>query len=166
MVVGTLSLVQKGQTCGVPTTIGHYSTASTATTSLTFCTKDNVPTTIYHYSTVFTGLTFFAPKTMFPPPYTTILLHPLHTASTAYCIYCVLHPLVCSFCTKDNVSTTIYHYSTVSTAYYIHWFDLFAPKTMSPPPYSTIPLRPLCTASTASTHSSHLCVILTQPDIL
>ena len=25
----------------------------------------------------------------------------------------------------------------------IYWFDLFAPKTMSPPPYTTIPLCPL-----------------------
>ena len=25
----------------------------------------------------------------------------------------------------------------------VHWFDLSAPKTMSPPPYTTIPLRPL-----------------------
>ena len=94
-----------------------------------FCTKDNVPTTIYHY----------------------------FTASTAYCIHCILcplHPLVWPFCTKDNVHTTIYHYSTVSTAYCIHcihWFDLFAPKTMSPPPYTTIPLYPLHTASIAST---------------
>ena len=43
---------------------------------------------------------------------------------------------------------------TVSTAYcihWIHWFDLFAPKTMSPLPYTTIPLHPLCTVSTAST---------------
>ena len=43
--------------------------------------------------------------------------------------------------------TTIYHYSTastVSTAYCIHWFDLFAPKTMSPSPYTIIPLHPLC----------------------
>ena len=116
-----------------------------------------------------------------PPPYTTILLHPLRTASTVYCIHC------------------------------IHLFDLFAPKTMSPPPHTTIPLCPLHTVSTAycvhcilcplhtvstgltflyqrqcshhhiplfqcvhcilcplhtaSTPSSHLCVILTQPDI-
>ena len=43
--------------------------------------------------------------------------------------------------------TTIYHYSTastVSTANCIHWFDLFAPKTMSPSPYTIIPLHPLC----------------------
>ena len=66
----------------------------------------------------------FAPKTMSPPPYTTIPLHPL----------CAL-------------------------------VDLFAPKTMSPPPHTTIPLHPLHTASTVSTPSSHLCVILTQPDI-
>ena len=40
----------------------------------------------------------------------------------------------------------IYHYSTASTAYYIHCvhrFDLFGPKNMSPPPYTTISLHPL-----------------------
>ena len=52
------------------------------------------------------------------------------------------------FAPKNNVPTTIYHYSTVSTAHYIHWFDLFAPKTMSPPPYTTMPL---CTASSGLT---------------
>ena len=152
-----------------------------------FCTKDNVPTTIYHYFTASTAycvhwFDLFVSKTMSQPPYTTIPLHPL----------CPLHPLVWPFCAKDNVPTTIYHYYTASTAYCIHWFDLFAPRTMSPPSYTTIPL---CTASTAycihwfdlfvsktmspppyttillhplhtaSTPSSHLCVILTQPDI-
>ena len=53
--------------------------------------------------TASTGLTFFAPKTMFPLPYTTIRL-------------CPLHPLVWPLCIKDNVPSTIYHYSTVSTA--------------------------------------------------
>ena len=66
----------------------------------------------------------------------------LHTVSTAYCVYCVLHPL-----------------RTVYCVHCILWFDLFAPKTMSPPPYTTIPLHTayciycilclLCTASTA-----------------
>ena len=42
-------------------------------------------------------------------------------------------------------------WSTASTVYCIHWFDLFAPKTMSLPPYTTIPLHPLCTASTGLT---------------
>ena len=31
----------------------------------------------------------------------------------------------------------------VPTAYCIHWFDLFVSKTMSQPPYTTIPLHPL-----------------------
>ena len=88
-----------------------------------------------------------------------------------------------------NVPTIIYHYSTVSTGsigltflhqrhcphhhiplihyvLHIHWFDIFAPKTMSPLPYTTIslcllhplcplhPLHPLSTVSTASTVSS------------
>ena len=70
----------------------------------------------------------FALKTMSPPPYTTIPLHPLCTAFTAYCVYC------------------------------IHWFDLFAPKKMSPPPYTTIPLHPcvLCPLHTVSTASTGL----------
>ena len=65
------------------------------------------------------------------------VLHPLHTVSTVYRIYCILCPLhtvstaYCVhcihwfdlFCTKDNVPTIIYHYSTVSTVstvYCIH----------------------------------------------
>ena len=48
-----------------------------------FCAKDNVLTIIYCYSTLpttstaSTGLSFFAWKTMFPPPYTAIPLYPL-----------------------------------------------------------------------------------------
>ena len=72
----------------------------------------------------------FAPKTMSSPPYIAIPLCPLHTVS------------------KDNVPTTIYHYSTAYCIHCVLWFDLLAPKTMSSPPYTTIPL---CTASTAST---------------
>ena len=111
MLMGTLSLVQNGH---IVFTI--YSI---------FCIrKDNVPTTIYPYSTTLIGLTFlhqrqcphhhiqlfncihsfdlFVPKTMSSPTYTTIPPHPPH-------------PLVRPFCTKDNVPTTIYHYSTPST---------------------------------------------------
>ena len=62
-----------------------------------------------------------------------------------HCIHCILRPL-----------------HTVSTAYYIHcihWFDIFAPKTMSPPPYTTIPLHSLCTASTVyCVHSMTHCL--------
>ena len=103
----------------LPTTIYHYSTAHgilhTASTGLTFCTKDNVSATIYHYSTAYCVLWFdlFAPKTMSPPPYTTILLHTayciLHTASSCwtflyqrqcphhhiplfYYVHCILRP--------------------------------------------------------------------------
>ena len=105
-------------------------------------------------------------------------LHPLHTVSSAstgltllhqrqcphhhiplfYCMHCVLCPL----CTASTGLTFLHqrqcpHHHiplfycilrTASTEYCIHWFDLFAPKTMSLPPYTTIPLR---TASTAST---------------
>ena len=106
MVVGTLPLVQKGQTSECSGFCIYCVLRPLHPLVGPFCTKDNVPTTIYHYS----------------------------TASTAYCIYCILCAL-----------------GTVSTAYYIHWFDLFAPKTMSPPPYTTIPLHPLCTASTSLT---------------
>ena len=134
----------------VPTTVYHYSTAYCVLHPLRplhplvwpFCIKDNVPTTIYHYSTAYCvhcvlWFDLFVSKTMSPPPYTTILLHPLHTESTEYCIHCILHPL-CPLCTvstvwlhalnplvwhfwiKDNVPTTIYHYSTASTAYCIY----------------------------------------------
>ena len=58
-----------------------------------------------------------------------------------HCIHFVMHPLVWPFCIKDNVPTNIYHYSTASTAYCVHWFDLFVSKTMSPPSYTTIPLH-------------------------
>ena len=37
------------------------------------------------------------------------------------------------------------------SAYCIHWFDIFVSKTMSPPPYTTFLLHPLRTASTVST---------------
>ena len=95
--------------------------------------------------TASTGLTFLHQRTMCPPPYTTIPLYTASTVSTAltFCTkdnvpttiyhystaYCILHPLVSPFCTKYNVPTTIYHFSTVYCIYCI--------------------LRPLCTASTA-----------------
>ena len=141
----------------------------------------------------------FAPKTMSPPPYTTIPLHALNTASTAstgltflhqrqcshystaYCVLCpqstastvltflhqrqcphhhipLFHCVLCphstastglTFFAPKTMSPTPYTTIPLRTAYcvhYVHWFDLFAPKTMSPPPYTTIPLR---TASTA-----------------
>ena len=112
-----------------------------------FATRDNVPTTLYHYSTTSTGLTFFAPKTMFKPPYTTIPLHqvdligltlfapktisPVPYATISLCLLCPLHTA-----------------STVSTAYCIQCvlhplhplkFDLFGwPTTIA----TTIPLHP------------------------
>ena len=72
-----------------------------------------------------------------------------------HCILHPLHPLVWPFCTKDNVPTTIYHYSTVYCIHCILWFDLFVSKTMSPQPYTIIllhPLHPLCTVSTVWLH--------------
>ena len=128
-----------------------------------FCTKDTVPTTIYHYSTASTAYCYycstastlwcihwfdlFVPKTMSPPPYTTILLHPLHTVSTASTGLTFLHQRQC-----------LHHH--IPLFHCIHWFDLFAPKTMSPPPYTTVPLHPLHTVSTeywVQTIESPLC---------
>ena len=71
-----------------------------------------------------------------------------------WCVHCILHPL------RPLCTASIYHYSTVSIGltflhqrqcfhhdiplfHCVHWFDLFAPKTMSPPPYTNIPQRPL-----------------------
>ena len=128
----------------------------TASTSLTFLHQRQCP---HHHILLFC-----------------CILHPLRTASTSLTFlyqrqcphhhitlfHCILHPLVWPFCINDNVPTTIYHYSTAYCIHCIHcvlcplcacihWFDLFAPKTMSPPPYTTIPLHPLCTVSTGLT---------------
>ena len=154
---GHCSLVQKGQTSG-------FSGCSH--------TVDTV-----HCVTASTGLTFFAPYTTIPLhtastassggtflhqrqcphhhiPLFYCVLHTASTVSTVYCVPCVTastESTGLTFCIKDNVPTTIYHYSTASTAYCIHWFGLFAPKTMSSPPYTTIPLHLLHTASTGLT---------------
>ena len=61
-------------------------------------------------------------------------------------------------------------YSTISLRttscilyiHYIHWFDLFAPKTMSPPPYTTIPLH---TASTVYCIHCILCPLHTASTV-
>ena len=65
----------------------------------------------------------FAPKTMSPPPYTTIPL------CTTYCV--PLYPLVWPF---YNVPTTIYHYSTaiLSLSYCVLWFDLYLHQRQCP----------------------------------
>ena len=107
---------------------------------------------------------------MSPPPYTTISLHPLPTASTG------LTFLYQRQCRRHHIP--LFH-----CIHCIHWFDLFASKTMSPPSYTTIPLHTASTSycvhwspppyttmllhplRTTSTPSSHLCVILTQTDI-
>ena len=220
----------------VPTTIYHYSTVYCVHSLLCplctvstmwmhplnwlvwpFCTKDNVSTTIYHYSmastaycllhTASTGFTFLYQRQC-----------PHHHIPLFYCVHCVLHPLSTglNFLYQRQWSPPPYnHYSTVycihcihcvhcvlcplcDCIHWIHWFDLFVSKIMCQPPYTTIPLHPLRTASTASTGlsflhqrqcphhirlfhcihcilcplhtastpSRHLCVILTQPDIL
>ena len=61
-----------------------------------FVSKNNVPTTIYHCSTAYCihcilWFDLFAQNTMSPPPYTTILLHPLRTC--IHYVHCVLRPL-------------------------------------------------------------------------
>ena len=86
---------------------------------------------------------------MSPLPYTTIslcLICPLHTASTvstAYCIHCLLHPLhtVSTDLTFLGPKTMPDHHMPLFHC--IHWFDLFGPNTMSPPPYTAIPLHPM-----------------------
>ena len=65
--------------------------------------------------------------------------------TNTYCIHCVLCPLCTAF--------------TVHCIHCIHWFDLFAPKTMSPPPYTTIPLH------TASTAYCAYCVLHTASTV-
>ena len=122
-----------------------------------FAPTNNVPTTIYHYSTAYCvhcvlWFDLFVSTTMSPPPYTTIPLCPLHTASTASTVstsLTFLHQRTMS--PPPYITIPLCPLHTASTAYYIHWFDLFAPKTMSPPPYITIPLCPLHTASTGLT---------------
>ena len=129
MVVGTLSLVQKGQTRGCSGCRMQWNSGIWWWGHCPLCH-------CIHWFDI------FAPKTMSPPPYITIPLCPLHT------VYYILWFDL--FAPKNNVPTTIYHYSTVYCIHYVHWFDLFAPKTMSPPQYITIPLCPLHTASSAS----------------
>ena len=100
----------------------------------------------------------FPPKTMSPSPYTTIPLCSLCTASTAstvstayyiHCIHWVLRPLHTAstgLTFLDQRQCPHHHiplFHCIHHIHYIHWFDLFAPKTMSPPPYTTIPLHPL-----------------------
>ena len=116
MVVGTLSLVQKGQTRECSGCSTQWNSGLWWWVHCLWCKK------VYYY---------------FYIPLFCCVLCPLCTAS-----------LVWPFCTKDNVPTIIYHYST---AYGVHWFDLFVSKTMSPPPYTTILLHPLCTASSGLT---------------
>ena len=136
-----MSLIQKGQTSGCSTIPLHP--LCTASTGLTFLHQRQCP---HHHIPLF------------------------------HCIHCILHPL----CTASTASTglTILHqrqcpHHHIPIFRCIHWFDLFVSKTMSLLPYTTIPLRStaycvhciLCPLHTASTPSSHLCVILTQPDI-
>ena len=64
-----------------------------------------------------------------------------HHIPLFHCVHCIhwfdlFHQRQCS----------LHHiplFDYVHCIHCIHWFGLFAPKTMSPPPYSTIPLCPL-----------------------
>ena len=119
----------------------------------------------HHHIPLFHCIHWFdlsAPKTMSPLPYTTIPLcplHPLHTVPTAstvsiaYCIHCVLCPLHTASTAPSDLTfldqrqCSHHHIPLFQCIHCVHWFDLFAPKTMSPPPYTIIllhPLHPLC----------------------
>ena len=105
MVVGTLSLVQKGQIVFTVHSISYIcndtvptTTASIASIGLTFlhqrhCPHHHLP--LFHYVYHIHWFDLFALKTM-----------PHHHIPLFHCIHCV------------------------------HWFDLFTPKTLSPPPYT------------------------------
>ena len=82
-----------------------------------------------HSTTASTGLTFLPQRQC--PHHHISLFHCTATASTASTGLTFLHQRTMS-------STTIYHYPTAHCMYCILWFDVFAPKTMSPPPYTTI----------------------------
>ena len=76
---------------------------------------------------------------------------PIYHYSTAFCINCVLRFDLFS---PRTMSPPPYVTILLCTAYCIHcilWFDLFAPKTMSPPPYTTILLRTVSAASSGLT---------------
>ena len=113
---------------------------------------------------------------------------PQHHRPLFHCIHCIywfdlLHQRQCShhhiplfhcvhwfdlFAPKDNVPTTICCYSTAYTASTASTGLTFLHQRQCP--HQHIPLFHcircvLCPLRTASTHSSHLCVILTQPDI-
>ena len=120
MVVGTLSLVQKGQTSGCSVQWTQWNSGIWLWGHCLWCkkAKDNVPTTIYHYSTAYyihciLWFDFFAPKTMSSPPYTSM---PLCTSSTASSGLTFLHQRQCP-----------HHHIPLGTVYCIHWFDFFAP---------------------------------------
>ena len=168
MMMGTLSLVQKGQTsgcseCGICSGIAVYGGGN-----IVFGAKTSNQWTQYTVDAVVYDswdIVFDAKRSnqwMQWMQYT-------HWNSCiwwwGHCLWCkkvksvdavewwymVMHPL----CTLS-----IYHYSTASTGltflhqkqcshhhiplfHCIHWFDLFGSKTTSPPPYTTIPLHPL-----------------------
>ena len=128
-----------------------------------FGTIENVPTTLYHYSTpstVSTGLAFLHQNQCLY--YHIPLFHSVYSVHCIHCIHCILCPLLTAsadliFC---GLKTMTHHH--IPLFHCIHWFDLFAQKTMSPPPYTAIPLHPLhpliwpfCTKDNVSTTIYH-----------
>ena len=92
---------------------------------------------------------------MSPPPYTAILLLPLRTASTAYCIYCINFDLFVSKTMSPPPYITILLYpvhtaSTASTVYFVHCVSAFTESTgLTFLHQRQCLLHPLQTASTA-----------------
>ena len=94
----------------------------TASTSLTFSTKGNVPITIYHYSMCPLHTEYCIDRIHWTflyqrqcshhhIPLFHCVLHPLCTASTAYCIHCV-HCVLCPLCTASTPSS---HFCVILT---------------------------------------------------
>ena len=70
--------------------------------------------------TASTGLTFFVSKTMSPPPYTIILLSPLHTASTVSTSLNFLYQRQCPHHHITLFHCVLHPLHTASTVYCIH----------------------------------------------
>ena len=131
MVVGTLSLVQKGQSSGCSGCSDTVDAMDTVCSGHSGCSGIVVyggVCAVYCIQCIhWFGL--FAPKTMSPPPYTTILLHPLRTASPVFsglnflyqrqcphhhitlfhCVLCPLHTastVCCVHCVTASAEST------------------------------------------------------------
>ena len=135
----------------VPTTIYHYSTASTVSTGLTFlhqrqCPHHHIP--LFHcalhplhiVSTASSGLTFLHQRQC-PHHHIPLIhrdLHPLHTAFTVFCGLTFLYQRQCS-----HYHIPLFHYilHPASTSYCVHCMpymayvgNLFCTYKVSPSP--------------------------------